>query len=204
MCREHELDRQLEQRAAQRFEDLLARLALAQPVDRELEAVAAVDERVADDERPVALDPEHEVVVQHAREYLEPHRQPVAGREHVPLLLEALEIIAQPRDVVVEVVRLRHEHRCAESLHEAAGVALVPGVRQNDDRFAVGRELFELPWRGHRIDQQQPLAVVDRVGRDIRSPALRVRRRPVRMRRLPVPQARLQLAHGGMLNARAR
>ena len=59
--RKHELNRQREQRAKHRHH-LLGRHALGQPVDRNLESAAAVDERVADGERPAALDPEHEVV----------------------------------------------------------------------------------------------------------------------------------------------
>ena len=61
MCREDELDSVAEQRA-QCLEDSLRRDALRYPRDRELEARAAVDERVAGDERPAAVDPEHEVV----------------------------------------------------------------------------------------------------------------------------------------------
>jgi len=78
MREEHEFDRHLEQRA-QRLEDLLGRHALVRLVGRELEAVVAVDERVADDERPAALDPEHEVVRLHPRERLDPDRQHVGG-----------------------------------------------------------------------------------------------------------------------------
>ena len=66
-----------------------------------------------DDERPAALDPQHEVVRQPPWERLGSDRDPVAGREDVPLLLDALEVIAQPLDVVVELVRRRHEHRRA-------------------------------------------------------------------------------------------
>ncbi|MBA3376516.1 MAG: cupin domain-containing protein [Actinobacteria bacterium] len=77
MRREHELDRQLEQ-WAQRLEDLPGRHALVRPVGRELEAVAAVDERIAGDERPAARDPKHEVVRLHPRERLDADPQPVA------------------------------------------------------------------------------------------------------------------------------
>ena len=90
--------------------------------------------------------------------------------------------------------------RRAELFHDAPGIALVPGARQHDHRPAAGRELVDQARRSQWIEQQQPLAVVDRVGRDLRAPALGVRRRPLGMRRLPVPQPRLQLPHGGMLN----
>ena len=101
--------------------------------------------------------------------------------------------------VRVALVRRGHEQRRAEPLHQALGVAPVPRACQHDDRLAAGRELVDQARRSQRIEEQQPLAVVDRVGRDHLAP---VRfRLPVRMRRLPVPHARLQLAHGGMLNA---
>src|SRR5215216_6745570 len=59
--REHMLDRQREQ-WAQAHSDLLAGHALAEPVDRDLEALADVFKRVARDDRGLALDPEHHVV----------------------------------------------------------------------------------------------------------------------------------------------
>jgi hypothetical protein len=66
----------------QAFADLLGGHVLARPLGRDLEAVAAVDERVADDERSVALDPEHEVVRLHPRERLDADGQAVARLEH--------------------------------------------------------------------------------------------------------------------------
>src|SRR5437763_12197860 len=75
---EDELDRQVEQRT-QRLDGLLACHALGEPVGRKLEAAAQVDERVADDERSMALDPEHEVVPQPSRERLDSARQPIPG-----------------------------------------------------------------------------------------------------------------------------
>jgi hypothetical protein len=48
------------------------------------------------------LDPEHEVVRNLPGNASTPTGQSIASREHLPLFLEALEIIAQPRDVVVE------------------------------------------------------------------------------------------------------
>src|SRR5438067_7227896 len=73
-----ELDRQVEQRA-QRLDGLLACHALGEPVGRKLETGAQVDERVADDERPAALYPEHEIVPQPSRERLGSDRQPIPG-----------------------------------------------------------------------------------------------------------------------------
>jgi hypothetical protein len=81
--RENVLDRPLEERT-QSFDDLLARHALGKPALHELDALAAVDERVADRDSAVALDPEQDVV-----RWLPPGKgldsdgQPVAGREHL-------------------------------------------------------------------------------------------------------------------------
>jgi hypothetical protein len=49
------------------------------------------------------------------------------------------------------VVRRRREHRRAEALRKAAGVTLVPWVRQNDDRLAVDCEVEDRRRRGGRI-----------------------------------------------------
>src|SRR5688572_26562854 len=181
------LDRQLEQQA-QPLEDLLGRHAFVGPVGRELEALTAVDERVAGDERPAALDPEHEVVRLHPREGLDADRQPLAGPEHLSLDRARVALVGRG-----------HVERRAETLRQALGVAPVPRARQHDRRLAAGCELVDLARWGQRVEQQQTLAVVDRVGRDHLVPLLS--RLPVRVRCLPVPQARLQLAHGGMLNA---
>src|ERR1700738_322378 len=59
--RKHMLDRQLEQRTQPRG-DLLARHTRAEPPLVDLQAPAEVDERVAGDQRTLALDPEHSVV----------------------------------------------------------------------------------------------------------------------------------------------
>src|SRR5262245_6660033 len=79
---EHVLDGKLEQRA----QTLAALLdaGLAQPVLRDLEAAAPLDERVAGDDRVPRLDPQHEVVLHHPGERLDADRQPVAGREELP------------------------------------------------------------------------------------------------------------------------
>jgi hypothetical protein len=58
--REDDLDGLLEQRE-QSLYDLLARHAVGQPLNRDLEARAAVDERVARDDGSAAGDPEHGV-----------------------------------------------------------------------------------------------------------------------------------------------
>ena len=63
-----------EEQRAQAREDLLGLHALVRPVGRELEAGAAVAERVAGDERAPALDPEYEVVGLHPGERLDPDR----------------------------------------------------------------------------------------------------------------------------------
>src|SRR5919201_3538039 len=78
--REHDLDREFEQRA-QALEDLLARLALGDPAVEERQARAVIDERVPDNDRSAALDPEHVVerrLAPGAR--LDADRQPMAGR----------------------------------------------------------------------------------------------------------------------------
>lgn len=70
--------------------------------------------------------------------------------------------------------------------------------RKAGRRLAAGRELVDLARRGQRVEQQQTVAVVDRIGRDHLVPILS--RLPVGMRCLPVPQACLKLAHRGMLD----
>ena len=64
------LDRQREQRA-QPLGDLLTRHALGQPVGRDLETMAAVDERVAGDDCMAVPEPEHDVVRHHSGERLD-------------------------------------------------------------------------------------------------------------------------------------
>jgi hypothetical protein len=72
-------------------------------------------------------------------------------------------------------------------------------IRQNDDRLAAGCEIEDRGRWGGRVDKEQSLAVVDRVGRDLGAPiAARgvILDGPVWMPRLPPPQTRLQLTHG--------
>jgi hypothetical protein len=61
VSRQDVLDRPSQQRA-QSLDDLLPRHALGQPALQELDAVATVDERVADGDSAMALDPEQDVV----------------------------------------------------------------------------------------------------------------------------------------------
>src|SRR6266511_969536 len=113
------LDRPLEQRA-QSLNDLLPRHALGQPALQELDAVAAVDQRVADGDSAMALDPEQDVVRRLSPgERLDSEGQPIAGREQ-------LRRHPHPRAVVVGRWR---EHRRAYAFREAPGVTLVPWVR---------------------------------------------------------------------------
>ena len=55
--------------------------------------MTAVDERVADDERATALDPEDEIVRQPPGEHRDADRQDVPRSQHPSLFLETLEII---------------------------------------------------------------------------------------------------------------
>ena len=102
------------------------------PVDRNLDSVAAVDERVAHDEGTAALDPEHEVADFFPGNASTPtgSRSPALTRT---LLLEALEIAAQPRDVVAPPAAARTPAR--RGAPPGSGVALVPWARQDDRRL---------------------------------------------------------------------
>src|SRR5262245_33429067 len=84
---EEVLDRQVEQRA-QSVDDLLARRARSEPAGVDLRSLAEVGERVARDDRPVALDPEHEVVALLSRERLDSDTQAIA--RGVPVRLAGL------------------------------------------------------------------------------------------------------------------
>jgi hypothetical protein len=141
--------------------------------------------------------------------------QPIAGRVQVRLPgvsgEQPSDIRATPRSllgshtVLLHEIRLairrRHEDRHAEPLHEAPCVALVPRSRQHDSRLASGRELIDLTRRRQGIEQQQTVAVVDRIGGDELVP--RLARSPVRVRRLPMPQAWPQLAYTRIVFERA-
>ena len=150
------------------------------------------------------------------REYVGTERQPVAGRVRARL---AFLLAQQPHDVgtpvagllggeavgVHEVLRAVGQRRVdghAEPLDQELRVALVPGRGEHDRRLAAGGEVHELARHGQRIEEQQLLTVVDRVGGNVLAP--RLGRLPLRMWCLPVPQARTQLAHGAMLLNTAR
>ena len=60
----------------------------------------------------------------------------------------------------------------SETFDETLHVAFVPRCGQDDRRFAFGREPFELARRGDRIEEQEALAVVDRVRGDVLVPRL--------------------------------
>jgi hypothetical protein len=159
----------------------------------------------------MALDPKHQVVRLLPGERLHADVQPVARRIRARVSLSLLE---QPDDVGAAVAGLlggnaerlhevfrrvgeRGVHRHVEPLDEALRRALVPGTRQDDGGLAVGHERLDLGRRRHRIEEQQALAVVDRVGRDVLIPGLG--RTPIRMRRLPVPYAGSQLGHAAIV-----
>ncbi len=80
----------------------------------------------------------------------------------------------------------RREHRHVEPLDQALRVALMPRRGKHDRRLAAGRDVHKLARHGERIEEQQPLPVVDRVGRNVLAP--RLGRLPLRVRCLPVPQ----------------
>jgi hypothetical protein len=64
---------------------MLARHALEEPLEWDLEALAEVDERVAGDDRTAVLDPEHEVVCLVSGERRDSDGQRIAGRDPAPL-----------------------------------------------------------------------------------------------------------------------
>lgn len=147
---------------------------------------------------PVALDPEDEVVVLPPGERLDSKRKPIAGGEPVRLGTGPAQ---QPGEVgtaaggllgsdtvllheIVLTVGWEREYRRAQPPDQA----LVPWCGEHDHRLSVGYEFFDLARHRQRVEEQQALAVVDRVGRDLRAP--RLTRCPVRMPGLPVPQAR--------------
>jgi hypothetical protein len=97
-----------------------------------------------------------------------------------------------PHEVLCRV-GLGRVHRQPVPLDEALQVTLVPRRGEDDRPLSLGYELLELARRRDRVEEQQTLAVVDRVRRDVLVP--RRTRLPFRMRCLPVPQAGCQLAH---------
>src|SRR2546425_10471381 len=89
-----------------------------------------------------------------------------------------------------------------EPLDESLRIALVPRRGEHDRGLPLGSTLLDLAGHGERVEEEQPLALVDRVARDVPVPRLALR--PVGMRRLPVPQARSQFTHRTILVTLAR
>jgi hypothetical protein len=112
----------------------------------------------------------------------------VSGEQPPDVGAAARSLLASDPELLHEVV-LRvgrgHVDGQAKALHQALGIALVPRRRQHDRRPTAGRKLVDLARRRERVEEQQALAVVDRIGRDHLLPGLTCR--PVRVRRLPVP-----------------
>ena len=165
-----------------------------------METLAEVDQRVADGDRTLSFDPVHAVVVLVAREDLDAVRtaglvgvgEPQdVGAAVAGLLRREPELLHQ----LLRAVPRRGEDLRAEPFHEALRVALVPRCRQHDQDLTVAVE--NLVRHRQRIEEQQTLAVVDCVRRDLRPP--RLARVPLRMRCSPVPNAVSQLAHAAIL-----
>ena len=78
----------------------------------------------------------------------------------------------------------------------------MPRTRQHDRGLTLHRELVDLARQRERVEQQQPLAVVDRVRRDLRPPLLATA--PLGMPRLPVPNTVRDLAHGAIVGENRR
>jgi hypothetical protein len=93
---------------------------------------------------------------------------------------------------VLSAVGKGREHRHAEPLDEALRVALVPRRRQHHRRLALGRELVDLARRSDRVEQEEAVAVVDRVGRNHLVP--RLARLPLRVRCLEPHRRKALLA----------
>src|SRR5262245_12299442 len=176
---EYVLDRALEQ-WSQLAENLLGGPLRREPVSRELESLAQLDQCVAGHDRPSALDPEHDLVLPAPRKHLDATGQTIARRVHT-----CITFLEQPGDVRGDLDGARDVHLRAERLDELAGISLVPRARQHDHSLTAAGELDDCARRRKRIEEEQEPAVVDRVGRNQLIPLLA--RRPVGMRRLPVP-----------------
>jgi galactokinase len=148
-------------------------------------AVAAVDQRVAEDERPLRRYPEHEIVVLDRGEDLDASRCGVARREH------------RPSDLRMPGHPARRVNLHTQPLDQSGAVAIVPRARQHDSRPSTLRQLVEEAGRCYRVDQDQPLTVVECIGRDLLRPSLvaALLGRPLGMRCRPVPQSRRELLH---------
>ena len=111
----------------------------------------------------------------------------------VPALGDLLRSDAVLPHEIVRGVGRWCEHRCTEPFDQALRIAFVPRCSEHHHRLAVGRGVEDLLRRGERVEEDQPQAVVECVGRDqLRPPLLR---RPLGMGRLPVPEPGLNLAH---------
>ena len=132
---------------------------------------------------------------------LDPEGQPIARRVDATHLLSGAEpdevgapsgLLGGDAELVHEVSRRigrRRVHRHTEALDQALRVAFVPRRGEHDPRLALRRELEELVRHGQRVEEEQPGAVVYRVGGHLLRP--RLARRPPRVRRLPVPKSGL-------------
>src|SRR5215211_1878064 len=115
--REHDLDRQLEQRT-QAFDGVLPRQVWTQPAGIDLEPATEVDKRVAGDDGAMALDPEHHVVRLLSGKRLDADVQSVACRVRVRVADALLE---EPDDVGAAVAGLFGGE--AVRLHEVIAVS---------------------------------------------------------------------------------
>jgi hypothetical protein len=201
VSREHELDRQRNQRA-QGFDHLLAWHA-PQPLIMVLETPTEVDEGIPTDDGSAALDPEQEIVRLPSRKRIDPERESVATRDHVRL--ERI-VSEQPGHVRAAWIWLGDIHRCVETFHHALRVALVPGRGQDDHGLSSRCETLYLVRHRQWVEKEKALPVIERVRRHLRIPRLVLG--PFRMSCLPVPEAGLKLAHrlilGGATCLRAR
>ena len=113
---------------------------------------------------------------------------------------EALaELAGEPGSTQSGAAAFAHVGRCPDCA-EVLGDLMLTVVALR--RLAASSEANELARHGERVEEQQLLTVVDRVGRHVLAPGLG--RLPLRVWCLPVPQAGSQLAHGAMLLKRSR
>jgi hypothetical protein len=141
MRREHDVDGQVEERA-QPADDLIDRDARPGPRRMQLEAVAAVDQRVACDDGASALDVEHEVVRLERLERADADRERVAAAEHL-----------SAHGIGIGRVGRRDVDRQAELLR----VAPVPRAREHDGRRAPA----QLGGDVERVEEEDAVPGVD-------------------------------------------
>jgi hypothetical protein len=136
MRRQHDLDRQPEQRP-QVFDHLLARDTVRHPVLRDLETATEVAQCVAGDDRTDTLDPEHKVVVQPSRERLEADRKPVTRSVGLPAAL-----CQQRRDVGAEQAfrdLLRSDAVLSQVVIAVSGGGVNTGAPKRSTRLCASR-----------------------------------------------------------------